>query len=74
MPADQVMPFLRDSSAEDISGIMRSMAKTGQVKRRAELMEALRKLDGKREMEVRRILEQPANGEAPAASPKGSVQ
>jgi hypothetical protein len=74
MPAEQVMPFLRDSSAEDISGILRAMAKTGQVKRRAELMEALRKQDGKREMEVRRLLEQPATGEVAPATAKGAVQ
>jgi hypothetical protein len=79
MPAEQVMPFLRDSSAEDIAGILRAMAKGGQVKHRADLMEALRKQDGKREMEVRRILEQPgpqAEQGAPAlgAPAKGTAQ
>ncbi len=77
MPAEQILPYLKDSRAEDIAGIMRAMAKSGQLKKRAELMEALRKEDSKREMDVRRLLEQgpdpaaaPAPGGAPAPTPK----
>jgi hypothetical protein len=74
MPAEQVLPFIKDASAEDIAAIMRAMAKGGQVKRRAELMEALRKQDGKREMEVRRLVELPAEAGAGGAPAKGGVQ
>jgi hypothetical protein len=74
MPAEQVLPFIKDSSAEDIAAIMRAMAKSGQVKRRAELMEALRKQDSKREMEVRRLVELPAEGAAAPPAAKGGVQ
>ncbi len=74
MPAEQILPYIKDSSSEDIAAIMRAMAKSGQVKRRAELMEALRKQDGKREMEVRRLVELPAEGAGAPAATKGSVQ
>lgn len=65
MPAAQVLSFLKGSSAEEVAELMRSMAVKGQVKKRAELMEALRAEDSKRESEVRRLLEQ---GEPPAGT------
>jgi flagellar motility protein MotE (MotC chaperone) len=59
MPATQILPYLKDSSPADIAALMKAMAAKGLVKKRAELMDALRQEDGKREMDVRRLLEQP---------------
>ena len=66
MPADQVLSYLQASSAQDIADLLLAMEKKGLAKKRAELMEALRKQDGAREMDVRALLEK--------AKPKDAVQ
>lgn len=66
MPADQVLSYLRASSAQDVADLLLTMEKKGLAKKRAELMEALRKEDGAREMDVRTLLEK--------AKPKDAVQ
>lgn len=58
MPAAQILSYIKSSSAEEVADLMRAMAAKGQVKKRAELLEALRGEDAKRELEVRRLLEQ----------------
>ena len=58
MPASDVLPYLRQSSAEEIASLLRAMAKGGHDKKRADLLEALRAEDGRRDIEVRRLLEQ----------------
>jgi hypothetical protein len=59
MPASDVLPYLRQSSADEIAALLRAMAKGGNDKKRAELIEALRQEDPRRELEVRRLLELP---------------
>lgn len=66
MPADQVLSYLKASSAQDVADLLLVMEKRGLAKKRAELMEALRKEDGAREMDVRALIEK--------ARPKDAVQ
>jgi hypothetical protein len=65
MPADQVLAYCKDASVQEMADILQAMAKTGQVKKRAEIMEALRMQDSQREMDVRHLLEQAPKDAAP---------
>jgi hypothetical protein len=74
MPADQILPYLKDSSVQEVASIVGAMTRAGKIKIASEVMEALRKQDSNREMDVRHALEQGnptvagTNDSAPAAS------
>jgi len=68
MPADAVLPSLRDATAQEIADILVAMERVGQPKKRAEILEALRKDNSKREMDVQRLLTEVAK---PAATANG---
>lgn len=73
MPAPQILSYLKSSSAEEVADLMRAMAAKGQVKKRAELLEALRTEDAKRELEVRRLLEQGGVAGGAGGAPGGGT-
>jgi hypothetical protein len=56
MTADAVIPYLRDSTTQEIADILIEMERLGMEKKRAELLEALRKDNSKRELEVERLM------------------
>ncbi len=65
MPAAQVLPFLADASEGDVADIFLAMAKGGNLKQRAALLEALQRADPRRAMAIQRQIESrtpPASG------------
>jgi hypothetical protein len=56
MTADAVMPYLRDSTTQEIADILIEMERLGLAKNRAALLEALRKDNSKRQLEIERLL------------------
>lgn len=58
MPATQVLAYIKASTPAEVAELLKAMATRGQAKKRAEILEALRAEDSKREMEVRRLLDQ----------------
>jgi hypothetical protein len=57
MSASQVLPYLKDSSVEETANLLIEMGKIAPVKKVADLLEALRAQDSKREMEIRKQME-----------------
>jgi hypothetical protein len=58
MQPDAIVSSLRDSSTDEVAEVLLTMERIGTAeKKRADILEALRKDNSKREMEIRRILE-----------------
>ena len=57
MSAQQVLPYLKASSLEDIANLLIEMGKKAPAKKVADLLEALRVQDSKREIEIRKLME-----------------
>ncbi len=70
MPAEAVLPYLRDASAQEVAEIMIAMETGGQEKKRAQLLEALRADNSNRELEVRRLLNEARPQTAQAEGPR----
>lgn len=67
MPAERVLSYLDNASPQEVADILVAMEANTPAKKRAELMEALRKQDSRREQDVRSLIERarkPAPGEA----------
>jgi hypothetical protein len=64
MPTEQILPFLKEAPDQEVADTLKAMAVSGQVKKRAEILEGLRAADSKRELQIRHLLEQdaPADG------------
>ncbi len=74
MPAESIMPYLRTSSADDVADLLITMGKSGQEKKRAEILTWLRVEDDRKELDVQRALAQRGEtlddaGKKPAAKP-----
>lgn len=65
MPAERIVPYFDNASPQEIADILVSMEATTPPKKRAELMEALRKQDSRREQDIRALIER-ARGPATA--------
>jgi flagellar motility protein MotE (MotC chaperone) len=57
MPADRILPYLDNASPQEVADLLVAMEATTPPKKRAELMEALRKQDSRRELDVRTLIE-----------------
>jgi hypothetical protein len=57
MSATEVLPYLQQSSLEDIANLLVVMGKNAPAKKVADLLEALRAQDSKREIEIRKLME-----------------
>jgi hypothetical protein len=57
MPPAQVLPFLRESTDQEVADILHQMAQGGNLKQRAALMEALRIEDSRRQLAIQRLVE-----------------
>jgi flagellar motility protein MotE (MotC chaperone) len=67
MPAERIVPYLDHANAQEVADILVAMEASTPPKKRAELMEALRKQDSRREQDIRTLIERtrkPATGEA----------
>lgn len=68
MPAERIIPYLDNASPQEVADILVAMEATTPAKKRAELMEALRKQDSRREQDIRQLIERtqkPATGGGP---------
>ncbi len=66
MPAEAVLPYLREASTQEVAEILVAMEKGGQEKKRAQLLEALRLDNSRREMEIRQMLNEARPDAVPA--------
>jgi len=57
MSAQQVLPYLKESSLEDVANLLIEMGKKAPAKKVADVLEALRAQDSKREIEIRKLIE-----------------
>ena len=67
MPAEQIASYLDQASPQEVADILVAMEIATPAKKRAELMEAMRKKDSRREQDIRRLIERaqkPAAGGA----------
>jgi flagellar motility protein MotE (MotC chaperone) len=67
MPAERIVPYLDNASPQEVADLLVAMEATTPPKKRAELMEALRKQDSRREQDIRALIEKsqrPATGQA----------
>ncbi len=67
MPAERIVPYLDNASPQEVADILVAMEANSPPKKRAELMEALRKQDSRREQDIRQLIERvrkPATGAA----------
>jgi hypothetical protein len=64
MPAETILAYLKSATPQGVADILLAMEGKGQAKKRAEIMEALRREDSKREMDVRLLLEKAQGKEA----------
>jgi len=58
MPAERIVPYFDNASPQEVADILVAMEASTPPKKRAELMEALRKQDSRREQDIRRLIEQ----------------
>ena len=68
MPAEQIVPYLDQASPQEVADILVAMEAATPAKKRAELMEVLRKKDSRREQDIRQLIERaqkPAAGGDP---------
>lgn len=56
MTPEAILPYLRDSSTQEIADILLEMEKQGLIKNKAALLDALRNDNSKRELEIQRLL------------------
>lgn len=67
MPAERIIPYLDHASPQEVADILVAMEVNTPPKKRAELMEALRKQDSRREQDIRQLIERvqkPTSGAA----------
>ncbi len=57
MPAERIVPYLDQASPQEVADILVAMEANTPPKKRAELMEALRKQDSRREQDIRSLIE-----------------
>ena len=67
MPAEQVVPYLDQATPQEVADILVAMETVTPVKKRAELMEILRKKDSRREQDIRQLIERTQKPAAGAA-------
>jgi flagellar motility protein MotE (MotC chaperone) len=57
MPAERIVPYLDNASPQEVADILVAMEANTPSKKRAELMEALRRQDSRREQDIRALIE-----------------
>jgi hypothetical protein len=67
MPAEQIVPYLDQSTPQEVADILVAMESVTPAKKRAELMEILRKKDSRREQDIRQLIERTQKPTAGAA-------
>ena len=67
MPAEQFVPYLDQATSQEVADILVAMETVTPVKKRAELMEILRKKDSRREQDIRQLIERTQKPAAGAA-------
>lgn len=68
MPAERIVPYLDSASPQEVADILVAMEANTPPKKRAELMEALRKQDSRREQDIRALVERARKPAADGAS------
>lgn len=57
MPPERILPYFDNASPQEVADILVAMEANTPPKKRAELMEALRKKDSRREQDIRQLIE-----------------